>query len=115
MVKRFEMNAKKSIEVKVGIMVGVGLALFMVTTLLLGGGKKVFTSTYTLKVQYDSVTGVVPGSVVQVLGLAVGNVSDVRFVSGSTKLEVLLEIEKAFQNRITKGSMAETKTQGALG
>ncbi len=109
------MGNKKSIEIKVGLMVGVGLALFMITTLLLGGGKKVFTSTYQLKVLYDSVAGVTPGSVVQVSGIPVGNVVALNFVSGSSQIEVVMEIEKSFQYRITQDSVAGARTQGALG
>lgn len=105
----------KSIEIKVGIMVGVGLALFMITTLLLGGGKKVLKSSYLLKVQFESVTGVTPGSVVQLLGIPVGNVKSVKFASENTLIEVILEIDKTYKDRITEGSVAGTRTQGALG
>lgn len=109
------MSTSKSIEIKVGLMVGAGLALFMISTLLLGGGKKFFTSTYHLKVRFDSVTGVAPGSVVQVSGIPVGNVVGLKFAPNSLQVEVILEIEKSFQNRVTEGSVAGARTQGALG
>lgn len=105
----------RSTEIKVGIMVGVGLALFIISTLMLGGGKKFFTSTYTLKVKYPSVAGVAPGSVVQLLGMPVGNVSKISFLPDSSHLEVEMIIESAFQERITVGSTAGVRTQGALG
>jgi phospholipid/cholesterol/gamma-HCH transport system substrate-binding protein len=109
------MEVSRSTEVKVGLLIGAGLALFMITTLLLGGGKKFFTSIYTLKVRFDSVAGIAPGSVIQLLGIPVGNVKRITFVPNTALLEVDLEVEKEFQHRITEGSVAGVRTQGALG
>lgn len=109
------MEISKSTEVKVGLLIGIGLALFMITTILLGGGKKVFTPVYSLNVRFESVAGIAPGSVVQLLGITVGNVKRISFVPESPMLEVELEIEKDYQHRITEGSIAGVRTQGALG
>jgi phospholipid/cholesterol/gamma-HCH transport system substrate-binding protein len=118
MVKKFRraaMEVSKSTEVKVGLMIGAGLALFMVTTILLGGSKRFLSATTEYKVQMESVAGVAVGSVVQLAGIPVGNVKHISFVSGSTGLEIVLQIDSNYQNRITEGTVAGVRTQGALG
>lgn len=109
------MEVSKSTEVKVGLMIGAGLALFMVTTILLGGSKKFLSSMITLKVQMESVAGVGAGSVVQLSGIPVGNVTEIKFLPGSKNLEVVMQVESAYQDRLTEGSVAGVRTQGALG
>ncbi len=73
------MEHSRSLEMKVGLAVGIGLFLFIVTLFLLGGDS-LFRSTYFLKVRFDSVQGLGPGSVVQVLGIPVGNVVGIEVV-----------------------------------
>jgi phospholipid/cholesterol/gamma-HCH transport system substrate-binding protein len=101
---------------KVGLAVGVGLFLFIVTLFLLGGDS-LFRSTYILKVRFDSVQGLGPGSVVQVLGIPVGNVIGIEVVPSeeTNNIVVNLKIDKNFQKQITEGSQAGVRTQGALG
>lgn len=109
------MEVSKSTEIKVGLMIGGALALFMVTTILLGGSKKFLSSTVEYRVLMESVAGVGSGSVVQLAGIPVGNVKVINFISGTTGLEVVLTVEAAYQARITEGSVAGVRTQGALG
>lgn len=109
------MEVSKSTEVKVGLMIGAGLALFMVTTILLGGNKALFSSTTEMKVVMDSVAGVGSGSVIQLAGIPVGNVKTINFIKDSSKLEVVLEIESSYKYRLTEGTVAGVRTQGALG
>lgn len=102
-------------EYRVGIFVGLGLLLLLATILFLGGGKKVFSQTYNLKLKLSNVSGLAPGSGVQLSGLPIGNVSDIVLETGSTNLVVTLKIEKIHQSRITKGASGSLRTQGALG
>jgi phospholipid/cholesterol/gamma-HCH transport system substrate-binding protein len=113
--KRMEQN--RATELKVGAMVAVGVILFIITVLTLGSDTPFFKKTYILKVQYENVQGLGPGSVVQVLGIPVGNVKEIDLVShdGTNKLEAQLIIDKAFQSNIVDGSVAGVRTQGALG
>lgn len=110
------MEHSRSLEMKVGLAVGVGLFLFIVTLFLLGGDS-LFRSTYILKVRFDSVQGLGPGSVVQVLGIPVGNVVGIEVVPGeeTNNIVVNLKIATNFQKQITEGSQAGVRTQGALG
>ncbi len=109
------MNSKGATEVKVGIAVGAALLLFIVTVVLLGGNKSMFSSTYILKVPFDHVDGLNPGSLVRVNGYQVGSVHDIQFSAEDQKIIVYVKILKKFQSRITKDSEASLRTQGALG
>lgn len=102
-------------EIKVGIFTAVGLVLFFLSVILLGGDKFFLKKTYELKVRLEQVQGLGRGSVVSVVGVPVGNVTEITFVPGSTDVQVHMNIEYAMRDRITEGSKASVKTQGALG
>jgi phospholipid/cholesterol/gamma-HCH transport system substrate-binding protein len=102
-------------EIKVGIFALVGMVLFCLSIILLGGDKFFLTKQYELKIRLPQATGLGRGSVVTLVGVPVGNVNDIRFVPQSTDVEVVLGIQSSVQPRITEGSKASIKTQGALG
>ncbi len=110
------MENSKTLELKVGLAVGGGLFLFIISMFMLGGDN-IFKSTYRLKARFDSIPGLGAGSVVQVLGIPVGNVVEVNVVSTDDKnnIEVVLKIQRDYQRQITVGSTAGLRTQGALG
>jgi phospholipid/cholesterol/gamma-HCH transport system substrate-binding protein len=100
---------------QVGAFTLIGLAVLVISILLLGGNKVLFQGTYTLKVHFDQVQGLAKGSVVSLNGYPVGNVEKISFLPESNFLEVVLGINDDFRGRITEGSEASVKTQGALG
>ena len=107
--------SKISHEIKVGAFVLVGVILFCTSIILLGGDRLFLTKTYKLRVRLPQVQGLNKGSVVSLSGVPVGNVERIRFIEKSSEVELLISIEQAVQARITEGSMATVKTQGALG
>jgi phospholipid/cholesterol/gamma-HCH transport system substrate-binding protein len=102
-------------EIKVGLFALAGLILFCLSIILLGGDKWFLTRTYDLKVRLPQVQGLGRGSVVTLTGVQIGNVDKIEFIDGTSEVQVTLNIEAAVQNRITEGSKASVKTQGALG
>lgn len=102
-------------EKKVGLFVILGFIALIVVVFIIGGNRSVFSSTYELKVLFKQVQGISKGSVVQLVGLPIGNVARIEFEDDSYQLAVILEINKAYQHRITEGSTAGVRTQGALG
>ncbi len=102
-------------EIKVGLFVGFGIILFMVTTMMIGGGRSLIGSSIKYRVKMENVTGLVPGSVVQILGIPAGNVLQVQLMKDNKSIEVILKINKKYKNRITSGTTTGVKTQGALG
>jgi len=102
-------------EIKVGLFAFIGLILFLLSIVLLGGDKFFFTRSYNLKVRLNQVQGLGRGSVVTLTGVQVGNVEEIRFIENSSDVEILLSIQSTVQSRITEGSRVTVKTQGALG
>ncbi|MCB0363311.1 MAG: MCE family protein [Bdellovibrionales bacterium] len=108
------MDSSKKKEIHVGIFIAGGLALLLTSIMLVGGDRYLFRSTYQLRVQMDQVQGLVEGSNVSLSGITVGLVKSIKFRKDS-KLDLTLEIDREFAHRLTEGSLASVKTQGALG
>ena len=102
-------------NIKSGLFLSLAIALFVLSIILIGGERTVFSSSYTLKVKLSEVQGLAVGSVVSFVGINVGNVTAMHLNPENHGIDVELNIEKNFQKKITKGSMASVKTQGALG
>lgn len=109
------MESSLSKEIKVGVFAAAGVVLFCLSIILLGGDKWFFADTYQLKVRLPQVQGLAIGSVVTLTGVQVGNISDINFIEKSSDVEVTVSIDRKVQPRITEGSKASVKTQGALG
>ncbi len=109
-----EKNSKR-LEYKVGMFVGIGLIAILVSILLLGGNRMVFTRYANFHTPFTEVQGLFPGSVVSLAGLPVGNVSEITFSSQTNQLEVHFQVDAKFSEKITAGTKAEIRTQGALG
>lgn len=109
------MDSNLNHQIKVGLFTLSGIVLFCLSVILLGGDKMFFTPMYKLKIHLPQVQGLARGSVVTLSGLQIGNVDDVRFLESSNEVEVIVSIESSVKPRITEGSMAVVKTQGALG
>lgn len=102
-------------EIKVGLFALIGLVLFCLSVILLGSSKSFLTRTYPLKVRLAQVQGLGKGSIVTLAGVQVGNIDSIDFIEGSTDVQVTLSVNSSVENRITEGSKATVKTQGALG
>lgn len=104
-------------ELKVGLFVSVGLGLAMIIVFMLGSEHEFFTRQYTLYAHFETISGLRPGAPVQLAGLKVGYVDDVRFPKdpGQKEIAVSVRVKKKYQNRIREDSVATIETQGLLG
>lgn len=109
------MDPNKKHQAQVGAFIFLGLVAVLASILALGGSKSIFKSYVTLYARLDQVQGLNEGSVVSVSGFNVGNVKEISFSGEQKALVVSMKIDSKFINRITKGSTAEIRTQGALG
>lgn len=109
------MEESKKIQLKVGIFVGIGLVALMFSIVMLGGDQSFFKSTFRISTHLRDVQGLAQGSIVSLGGLTVGNVRSLEFQPGEKLIRVSMDIDERHQYRITASSLAEVRTQGALG
>ena len=111
------MQRRESTPIKVGIFVFSGVFLAMLVIFLLGSEKQIFKRQYTLLTTFKDISGLRVGAQVQLAGLNVGMVDEISFSQdlNDKKVEVKLAINKEYQDRIRRDSVAEISTQGLLG
>jgi phospholipid/cholesterol/gamma-HCH transport system substrate-binding protein len=89
----------------------IGLAMLLIFTMGSAGG--FFWQRYSLKILFDDVAGLKSGAPVRIAGVAVGSVADLQFVGD--RVEVIIELSKEHQNRVTTGSQATLGSVSLLG
>lgn len=104
---------RHSTEVKVGIFFLAAIAIFaFVWFRVLDFGTK---EGFMLKTHFNSVEGLVKGAQVQIAGVRIGKVKDIRFDAETGKALVEMAINDAYRNSIPEGSRVSLKTKGMLG
>ncbi len=99
------------IEVKVGIFVFIGLVVLGYMVLRVNKTKFKTIEGYTLTVSFDSVSGLVKNSPIQIAGIEVGQVKDIALKDG--RAQVTMTIRKEVP--IYADAQAIIKSQGVLG
>jgi phospholipid/cholesterol/gamma-HCH transport system substrate-binding protein len=115
------MAQEKSIEVKVGILILVSLAILAGFILVMGGLN--FEKTYNLYVDFDNPGGLQSGAPVRIAGVKVGKVNELRFMKGEidpktnrrTLVRVKISVEERVKDAIHEDSDFYVTTQGVLG
>jgi phospholipid/cholesterol/gamma-HCH transport system substrate-binding protein len=104
-------------DLKVGIVVLVGIIIFVFVISIVGTEQNIFTPTYSLKVFIPNIQGLVKGAVVSLGGLKVGFINDLKFTTkdGMNGVEITLDVMTKYKNSITKNTRGQIKTIGLLG
>ena len=104
-------------EFRVGLFVTAGLVLAMITIFMVGGEDRLFERHYSLYANFESVSGLRIGAPVQLAGLRVGYVDNIRLPKDTEHrtMTVVLHIQTRYQNLIRADSIATIETQGLLG
>ncbi len=104
-------------NLKVGIVVLIGLVIFVFIVSIVGTEQNIFTSTYELKLFMPNVRGLVEGAMVTLGGLKIGYVTDMQFVTrgDTTGVDVTMKVMTKYARSITVSSVAQFKTIGLLG
>ena len=100
-------------ELKIGIVSIVALILASVLIFLLSGEGGFFWQQYSIKTVFRNIQGLKAGAPVRVAGVEVGAVSETNFVGD--EVEVVMEISREHQARITTGSRAMLGSVSLLG
>ena len=102
-----------SLEAKVGLFFLVAVAVFVyVWIYILEHG---FREGFVLKAQFQSVEGLVPGAQVQMAGIRIGRVKDIRYDPETGRATVFMEIRDDYRNSIPEDSQVTLKTKGLMG
>jgi phospholipid/cholesterol/gamma-HCH transport system substrate-binding protein len=100
-------------ELKIGILAVVAMTLAVMLIVAVGGAAGFWWERYELKTRFPDVKGLKSGAVVRVAGVEVGKVTEVA-LSGA-EVEVLLEVKKGNEQRITSDSRASIGSLSLLG
>lgn len=104
---------KENIDLIVGIFLVFGFLAFAYMSMMFGEFS-VFSraNNYTLKADFDSVSGLKKGALVSIAGVNVGRVSKIA-LSGEEQAQVSLTLPKDV--KVTDDAIASIKTQGIIG
>lgn len=108
------MEAGSEKKIKVGFFIVVGFLLFVVAIFVLGGKDNLFTPTFVLKSEFESVSGLKSGSSVRLNGIVVGKVDGVD-IETSNKVMVTMTLEESIRKFIKKDSKATIGSDGLVG
>src|SRR5688572_11121920 len=100
-------------ELKIGLLTVFALAMATMLIFLLSGEGGFFWQRYSLKTIFPNIAGLKPGAPVRVSGVEVGSVTDVQFVGD--RVEVIMEISRDMQSRVTSRSLASLGSISLLG
>lgn len=108
------MNKESGFTWKLGMFVIIGLALFALTIYFVGKQKNLFGSTFHLKTQFKTVSGLEEGNNVRFSGINVGTVKDIELITDTSVMVVLL-IKQDIQQFIKTDATASIGSDGLMG
>jgi len=108
------MNKNTGYKWKLGMFVLLALVAFAFTIYFVGKQKNLFGSTFILKSQFKTVSGLKVGNNVRFSGINIGTVDDIKLVT-DTSVMVALVIRKEIQQFIKKDARASIGSDGLMG
>src|SRR3970282_170733 len=100
-------------ELKIGLVSIFSIVMATILIFLLSGEGGFFWQRYPLKTVFADIPGLKEGAPVRLAGVEIGSVTDITF-SGD-RVEVLMELGRANQPRITSTSVASLGSVSLLG
>ncbi|CAL1518415.1 MlaD family protein [Chitinophaga sp. MM2321] len=98
----------------VGIFVFIGLVIFIVGILVLGGQRKTFVKSLRVSALFHDVNGLAAGNNVWYSGVKIGTVKKITFVK-LDEIEVVMNIDKSSRQFIHKDVKAKVGSDGLVG
>jgi phospholipid/cholesterol/gamma-HCH transport system substrate-binding protein len=107
-------NTTQSYKVKLGVFIVTGIALFLVAIFLIGRQKNLFNPVFTIKTEFQNVSGLQVGSTVRYAGINVGTVDLIEIINDST-VSVEMSIQQEVKKFIHVDSKANIGSEGIIG
>ncbi|HTE00360.1 MAG TPA: MlaD family protein [Mucilaginibacter sp.] len=98
----------------VGIFLALGLVVFVVGVLTLGGAQKTFSKSIHIKARFNDVEGLKKGNNVWFSGVKVGTISDIHF-AGPSQVDVKMSIDETSQQYIHSDAGVHIGSDGLIG
>lgn len=108
------MNKESDFTWKLGMFVILGLVLFVFTIYFVGRQKNLFGSTFHLRAQFRTVSGLREGNNVRFSGINIGTVNDIELIT-DTSVMVDLLVKREVQQFIKKDATASIGSDGLMG
>lgn len=108
------MNKESGFTWKLGMFVIIGLVLFVGTIYFVGKQKNLFGSTFNLRTQFKTVSGLEVGNNVRFSGINIGTVSSIELLT-DTSIMVDLVIKDEIQKFIKTDATASIGSDGLMG
>ena len=101
---------------RVGCFVLSALVIFSVAVFLIGEREFLFSSTYRLYAEFDTVSGLCPGAAVRVGGVVLGTVHGIQVPDRpKAKVLVVMNMKRSTRDAVRKDSVAQILTEGLMG
>jgi phospholipid/cholesterol/gamma-HCH transport system substrate-binding protein len=101
---------------RLGAFIIATLAILVAGVFIIGDRQYLFTSTYRLKAQFNTVAGLDEGAEVRVGGVHSGSVRSIELPNKPTdKITVLMDLQRSTHEIIKQDSVASIETEGLLG
>jgi phospholipid/cholesterol/gamma-HCH transport system substrate-binding protein len=104
---------KFNLEIVVGLFVVVGFVCFAWLSVRLGDVNLFGSTTYQLTASFGSVSGLKSGAIVEIAGVPVGKVDEIRFDTDKYEAVVTLAIDNGIT--LQEDSIASVRTAGIIG
>ena len=104
---------KMGVETAVGLFIVAGFLSFAFLAIKLGDVQILQSDRYSVTARFDSVSGLRLGAPVEIAGVRVGTVSDIRV--DPKKYEAVVELKIQPEVSLPKDSMASVRTAGIIG
>ena len=99
-----------------GLFIFAALVILFAAVFIIGGQQLLFTTTYHLRAEFSTVSGLLNGAEVRIGGLRNGTVDEIRLPSRpGEKVVVSMSLDSSTRNLVKKDSIAAIETEGLLG
>lgn len=97
-----------------GLFVFIGLIIFVITVLTLGGQRKTFQKSVVVKAVFDDISGLQKGNNVWFSGVKIGTIKKISFY-GNSQVLVEMSIDESSTEYIRKNAKARISSEGLIG
>jgi len=108
------MDKKLIRKLIIAVFIVAGLSLFLVAIFVIGSKQNMFTSTMKINSVFETVSGLLEGSIVRFNGISVGTVDKINIISGD-KVMVEMIVVSSVRKFIKRDSQVKIISEGLIG